>query len=71
MQKRQTPVTNSQAAVHESWLVRYSSFASALDLAKAIAIISDNGLPLWTAILFISSLLRSSAYRRRRLLNGE
>ena len=39
-------MTNSQAASHESWLVRYSPALQ--DLVEAIPIISDNGLPILT-----------------------
>ena len=42
----QTRVTNSQAAAHESWLLRYSPCPR--DLAEAIPIISENRLPLLT-----------------------
>ena len=39
-------MTNSQAASHESWLVRYSPALQ--DLVEAIPIVSDNGLPILT-----------------------
>ena len=44
--QRQTRVTNSPAAAHESWLVR--TLLALQDLAEAIPIISQNGLPLLT-----------------------
>ena len=49
----QTRVTNSQAAVHESWLMKY--FPCALGFNESIPIISDNGLPLLTEKNFQTS----------------
>ena len=48
----QASVTNSQAAAHESWLVRYS--LALRDLTEAIPIISDNGLLLLTENNFLT-----------------